>query len=204
MSHARSGGGEGQGRRSRVREEVEDVRRRRGGRGDALAQPWPGEGVLREEAELTGSGRAELERERVHADRPRLRFWVGPARVAIEPQRRGRPGVPRSPSRLVRGRRCRAIHDPAPEPLQPPAVAGVHQLVSVRPHGLIIAGCAWKNRRAPCGVFGIMKGMNRSLRVAVLALLVAVLVACTPGGTTAPAASGGAPAPASGAPAPGY
>jgi hypothetical protein len=49
-----------------------------------------------------------------------------------------------------------------------------------------------------------MKGMNRSLRVAVLALLVAVLVACTPGGTTAPAASGGAPAPASGAPAPGY
>jgi hypothetical protein len=58
-----------------------------------------------------------------------------------------------------------------------------------------------------------MKNVIQSLRAAVLALIVGVLVACTPGGggTSAPAASGGAPAsvapaaPASVAPpAPGY
>jgi len=51
-----------------------------------------------------------------------------------------------------------------------------------------------------------MKNMNRSLRTAIIALIVALLVACTPGGTSAPAASGGAPAaPASAAPVvPGY
>ena len=53
-----------------------------------------------------------------------------------------------------------------------------------------------------------MNTMIRSLRTAILALIVAILVACTPGGTSAPAApaaSGGAPAPASAAPVvPGY
>jgi hypothetical protein len=80
----------------------------------------------------------------------------------------------------------------APEPLEPPPVAGIEKLVSVLARHAAMMAVRPENRPRPRCVLVDMKNLPVRLRATILALLVATVVACTPSGggaTSAPAAS---------------
>ena len=138
-----------------VREQREDLRRDRvacvstGGRRDPLdrlADPRPQLRVLGEHADLPAARRSQLELQRVPRDDPwRLVGAAGPppalaARPALEHEVRRRPRGGVSPA-TVRGR-ARPVHDPRAEPFEPPAIAGVEELVGIG-HPSIVPSAAF-------------------------------------------------------------
>ena len=151
--------------------------------------------MLREQADLPGLGRSELESEAGEAGHPvvarGLQAGPGPAAIAVEAQVGIRPSA-RCPAGRARAR-VRSADEPIAEPLQSGTVAGVEERVVV--HHPIITETV---RRGPSNGRAGTGRRVRVVRRSFLALvLVAMLAACTDpsgggGGASSEAPAGGA------------